>query len=99
TDGAEEGERFMGLTNLTHVPLGTTPEFWASPKTPLAGRPRKVCFLGNRHLEGDWRSRRDTPLVRWAERVVQSKVADLDRSMVACIEEAGLPRESEDAPF
>lgn len=98
-DVAEEWQRFMGLTNLTHIPLGTTPEFWASPNAPLATRPRKVCFLGNRHNEGDWLGRRDTPLVRWAEQVANRKVADLDRSMVECVEAAGSPRASEAEPY
>ena len=61
-DVAEEWQQFMHLTNAAHVPLATTPQFWQFAKTPLALRPRKLCFLGNKHNEAEWENQRDKPV-------------------------------------
>ncbi len=90
-DIAEEMAAFHGVTNGIHVPLGATPEFWQSDVRPLAERPIKCCFLGNNHDEGDWAETCDPNLLAWANRVAASKLANLDRPMVACVQEAGNP--------
>ena len=86
-DVLEEMARFYGVTNGIHVPLGATPEFWQSPNHPLAGRPTKLCFLGNNHDEGNWADSCDPKILEWATAVARLKLGNLDRPMVDCVEE------------
>lgn len=90
-DVMEEMRRFFQVENSAHVPLGTTPEFWETDLEPMKDRPLRMCFLGNNHLETDWLEGQSAETVEWAQRVMQLKLADLDRSTADCIEQIGSP--------
>jgi hypothetical protein len=92
-DIAEEMRTFHGVDGV-HVPLGATPEFWQAANPPLASRPTKLCFLGNNHDEGGWAEVCPPKIMEWAKRVVALKLGNLDRPMVACVQEAGSPGDS-----
>lgn len=92
-DVCEEMRRFLAVENSIHVPLGTTPEFWQAPFIPMAERPGKLCFLGDNHEEQDWPGDVDPQTLKWAKKVVDLKLTDLDRPMVQCIETVGGPGE------
>ena len=92
-DIREEMEAFYGVDGV-HVPLGATPELWQTQPRPLADRPSAVCFLGNNHDEGTWRQTADPAVLKWAQAAARLKLADLDRPMVQCVQEAGAPAES-----
>jgi hypothetical protein len=84
-DVREELERYLGVTNAVHVPLGTTPDLWYQRQVPLKMRTRGACFLGNCHWFGEERAGYDPELVQWAERVTAAKLGDLTKSVVECI--------------
>jgi hypothetical protein len=90
-DVREELERFLGVGNSVHVPLGCLPEYWPGGFVPVESRPLAACFLGNCHFEAGWVERDDDPLVAWARAVVERKMADMDGSMAACAEAVGAP--------
>lgn len=90
-DVCEEMAAFFHLTNSLHVPLATDPAFWAQPRVPLAQRPLAACFLGNCHFDAAFVETHPDPLVRWAQRVVDAKLADLTRPMTACLQSLGPP--------
>ncbi len=90
-DVMEEMQRFMGLQNIAHVPLGTTPELWATQYGPLKDRTIPMCFLGNNHVEFNWLEGHTPESIAWAEKVAKVKLANLDRSTADCIEEVGSP--------
>ena len=90
-DVCEELRRFLSLDNVVHVPLGTTPELWATAHVPLQDRPDKLCFLGNNHEQGDWLDRCDPRSVEWAGRVAEVKLANPDKPMADCVETVGGP--------
>ncbi len=92
-DVCEEMRKFLAIDNAIHVPLGTTPQFWETRNIPLAQRGTKLCFLGNNHEENDWATDADPLVLKWAGKVVDQKLASLDRPMVECIEAVGGPGE------
>jgi hypothetical protein len=68
-DVEQEMNRFFNLTNTAHVPVGTTPDFWAPTRNlPLKDRPVDLCFIGNNHDEGGWLESADPVVIRWADR-------------------------------
>lgn len=95
-DVAEEVGRFLAVTNVAHVPLGTTPELWQrqGASAPLMDRPIPLSFVGDNRIDNDWLKGQQPDTVAWAERVAKLKLADLDRPMAACIEQVGGPGES-----
>jgi hypothetical protein len=90
-DVREELERFLGVGNSVHVPLGCLPEYWPGGFVPVEARPLAACFLGNCHFEAGWVETDGDPLVAWARAVVERKMADMDGSMAACVAAVGPP--------
>ncbi len=93
-DVMEEVQQFLGVANVAHVPLGTTPELWETSPAPLKDRPVPLCYVADDDpqagaFDGQW-----PDAAGWAERVARLKLAELDRPMVSCIEQVGGPGES-----
>jgi hypothetical protein len=95
-DVCEELQQFLAVPNVTHVPLGVTPEFWepANP-TPLTQRPPTAFFLGDNDDDADagWERRCDPLELRWAQDVAKLRLANPDRPAAECVLQVGGPGE------
>jgi hypothetical protein len=87
-DVMEEMREFLGVENLVHVPIATTPELWEEPFIPMESRKAAACFLGNCHFVTDQqRAAFEPEMAQWAKEVARKKLADLDRGIVECVED------------
>ena len=68
-DVAEEWQRSSRPDQFRPHPPGNDAGILGVGGYAAGRRALKLCFLGNKHNEGDWMSRREEPLVRWAEQV------------------------------
>ena len=84
-DVTEELRAYLGLTNVAHVPLGTTPEFWPVGFAPLESRQLPACFLGNCHGGASAAAGLLKGHVDWSSVVLGRKVANPDLPMVTCV--------------